>query len=537
MKIKIARIVELSYSQLAIIFLVLVLLSELEVLTLPVNFRYIILVLPLLALPLLIKSEQTEERKTPAALFIVLGLVTLAIMIRFLPFTHSTIPLGYDPGFYKYALDVYTGALPQIPAAELADWIREMYPQGLPVLSDALHIAAGTDSLDLISYLFPILGALLVFPVYMVTNSLFGQRAGIIAAVLYVISYTQYTTFTLLYFKNVLGLLFILLAVYALEKEKYGLMVLPFAALGFFHRPEFLLFTLILIPYFLLHRKREILYAVLATAVLVLPFWLVSWDANWGVLTGTINTAISNIQTGEISGGGTFFDLGTYIRYSIAYLPFTLMGFIFLAAKRKWNSVFIFFAIVSIIVIFKLFFFNRFIVALDIAAIILAAAGINYTLLNRKDIWRLAGIGAVILVLIAAAIPTINLAADTKPLVNEQQLEAIQWLETNTESDAYVLTTTNDAPWVLGWSSRRVIAPGLFEWDRYEIDDWRDFFNTRDSAVAAEFLTGYDSTVYIYYSREPNNILGLEKFSGGFFETVYNSDEAVVYKYTGGDIP
>jgi hypothetical protein len=536
-KAKIARIIELSYYQLAIIFLVLVLLGELDVLSLPVNFRYIILVLPLLALPLLLKSAQTEEKRVPAVLYIILGLAALALMIRFLPFTHSTIPPGYDPGFYKYGLDTYVSALPQLPEAELADWIREMFPQGLPVLSGTLHAVAGTDSIDLISYLFPILGALLVFPVYMVTDRLFGQRAGIIAAVLYLLSYTQYTTFTLLYFKNVLGLLFLLLAIYALEKERYGLMVLPFAAMGIFHRPEFLLFAMMLVPYFLIHRKREILYAVLGTAVLVLPFWLVRWDANWGVLTGTITTAVDNIQTGEVSGGGTFFDLGTYIKYAIAYLPFTLLGFIFLIIKKRWNSVFIFFIIVAVIVIAKLFFFNRFIIALDIAAVTLAAAGINYTLLNRQDIWRLAGIGALVLILIATAIPTINLAADTRPLISKEQMETIRWLDTNTEEDAYVLATVNDAPWVLGWSGRRVIAPGLFEWDRYEIGDWGVFFNTGDPAVAAEFLEGYESPVYIYYSREPNNVLGLEKFTGDFFQTVYNSDEAVVYKYTGGDIP
>ena len=107
-------------------------------------------------------------------------------------------------------------------------------------------------------------------------------------------------------------------------------------------------------------------------------------------------------------------------------------------------------------------------------------------------------------------------------------------MEANTEEDAYVLTTTNDAPWVLGWSGRRVIAPGLFEWDSFELDQWRDFISSKDPAVAAQFLEIYESPVYIYYSREPNNYLVLDKFSGEFFRTVYNSDEAVVYKFTGG---
>ena len=534
MKTTIYRIIELSYFQVTVIFLLLVLLDVLDVLILPDNFRYIILVLPLLSLPLILKTGPEEEKKSFSVPLILLALFTAALALRFIPLSNSSIPLGYDPGFYKYTLDTYAGALPQFPEAGLADWIREIYPQGLQLLSDSLHVVAGTNSLDLISYLFPILGALLVFPVYMVTNNAFGKKAGLIAAVLYAVSYIQYTAFTLLYLKNILGLLFLLLAIYALEKEKYGLMVLPLAALGIFHRPEFLLFALLIVAYFLVHRKREIVLAVAGTAILVLPFWLVRWEANWSVLTGAVSTAVTNVQTGEVSGGGTFYDLPTYIKYSVAYLPFTLVGFLYLVKNKIWNSLPILFVVTGVIVVARLFFFNRFIIPLDIVAIILAAAGINYTLLNRKDTWRLAGIGALILLIVVTVIPTIYLARDIQPLIKEDQLEAIEWMEANTEEDAYVLTTTNDAPWVLGWSGRRVIAPGLFEWDKYEIDQWRDFISSKDPAVAAQFLEIYESPVYIYYSREPNNYLVLDKFSGEFFRTVYNSDEAVVYKFTGG---
>jgi hypothetical protein len=536
-KTTIARIIELSYFQVVVIFLVLVLLDVVDVLTLSDSFRYIILVLPLLSLPLIFKSEPEKEKKSFSVPFLLLVLFAAALSLRFLPLSNSNIPLGYDPGFYKYTLDTYVNALPQIPEAALADWMREIYPQGLPILSDTLYVVAGTDSMDLISYLFPILGALLVFPVYMVTSSVFGKRAGLIAAVLYVVSYVQYTAFTLLYFKNMLGLLFLLLAIYTLEKEKYGLMVLPLAALGIFHRPEFLLFALLIIPYFLLHRKREIVFAVAGAAILVLPFWLVRWEANWGVMTGTFGTIVSKVQTGEVSGGGTFFDLATYIKYSVAYLPFTLIGFLYLVKQKVWNSLLILFIIITVIVVARLFFFNRFIIPLDIVAITLAVAGINYTLLNRKDIWRLVGICATIVLLIVTAIPTIKLAADTRPLIREEQLEVIEWIENNTEEEAYVLATTNDAPWVLGWCGRRVIAPGLFEWDKYEIDQWRDFISTDDPRTAAQFLDIYENPVYIYYSREPNNYLVLDKFSGEFFETVYNSDEAVLYKYSGGGLP
>jgi hypothetical protein len=530
---KIARIIELSYLQLVIIFLVLVLLKELNVLDFPIYYQYFILVLPLFALPHLLRRDKANETKLPSVLIIVLVIFCFALLLRLLPLINSSVPLGYDAGFYKYTMDSYASALPQIPEASLATWIKEMYPQGLPLLTDLTNVVAGADAMDNIRYLFPFLGALLVFPVFMVTRNIFGQRAGIIAALLYAVSYTQFEVFTYFYLKNVLGLLFLLLAIYALDKEKYVLMTLMFAALGIFHRPEFLLFALILVPCFLINRRREIIFAVLGTAILIIPFWVTRWEINWGVLSGVLETAMTNIETGGGLGAGTFFDFDTYTKVAIAYLPFALIGGIYLAIKRNWNSVFFFLVISAIIVIAQLFFFNRFIIPLDIAVIILAAVGIDYTLLNRERVWRIVGIGAGIILLAAAVIPTINLVNETEPLITEEQLQAVEWIRENTEENAYVLATTNDAPWVLGWSDRRVIAPGLFEWDLYEKEEWDTFFNTDDPEVAKQFLDRYDDPVYIYYSINEDNYLGLEKFEGKYFQIVYNSG-AIVYQYREG---
>ena len=533
MKGKIARIVELSYLQLVIIFLILVLLRELRVLDFPIYYQYFILVLPLFALPHLLRREKSSETGIRGVLIIILIIFVFALLLRFVPLMKSPVPLGYDPGYYRYTMDFYASALPQIPEADLPTWIKEMYPQGLPVLTDLTYIVAGADAMDNIRYLFPFLGALLVFPIFTVTRNIFGPRAGIIAALLYAVSYTQFEVFTCFYFKNVLGLLFLLLAIYALDKEKYVLMTLMFAALGIFHRPEFLLFAFILVPCFLINRRREIIYAVLGTAILIIPFWITRWEINWGVLSGAMEAAMTNIQTGEGLGGGTFFDFETYTRFAIAYLPFAIIGGMYLAVKKHCNSVFFFLIISAIIVIARLFFFNRFIIPLDIAVIILAAVGIDYTLLNRKRTWKAVGVVAGILLLTTAIIPTIHSVNESEPLITEEQLQAVEWLKENTGENAYVLATTNDAPWVLGWSDRRVIAPGLFEWDLYEKEEWDAFFSTDDPEAAKQFLERYDDPLYIYYSVNEDNYLGLEKFEGKYFQIVYNNG-AIIYQYREG---
>ncbi|MDZ4246205.1 MAG: hypothetical protein U1D67_03695, partial [Dehalococcoidia bacterium] len=469
----------------------------------------------------LLQSRSDGTGKLPVVFFIALGALLFALGIRLLPLIRSSIPLGYDPGFYKYTMELYFNALPRIPEAELASWIRRMHPQGLFLLSDAMHVIAGTTAMDNMRYFFPFLGALVVLPLFVVTRNLFGLRAAGIASLLYAVSYAQYATFTMLYFKNVLGLILLLLAIYALENKKDGVMALMFTALGIFFRPGFLLFALILIPYFLLHRRRGIILAALGTAILIAPFWIPRWEIYWEIVSGGI-------------GGGTLFGFDTYTLVSLAYLPFAAMGAVYLVANRKLYSVVFYFVITSLVVVFQLFFFNRFIIMLDMSVVILAAVGIDRSLLQKRGALRAMGATAALLILVASGLPTLTEAKEISPRLNEGQLRAVEWISENTESNAYVLATSNDAPWVLGWSERRVIAPGLFEWYIQSKEEWFDFFDSTDPEVAREFLDVYDGPVYIYYSKNSGNYLGLEKFQHEYFQEVYNSDEAVVYKYPGG---
>lgn len=521
LKGRIARIIELSYLPLVMIFLILVLFKESGILPLSIRYELFAYVLPVLAIPSLIRSESADGQKSPVIFLILLSTLLFASGIRLLPLIHSSIPLGYDPGFYKYAMELYYNALPHIPETELATWVRQMFEQGLFVLSDVMHIMTGISAMDHISYLFPFLGALLVLPLFVVTRNLFGPRVGVIASLLYAVSYTQYTAFTMLYFKNVIGLIFLLFAIYALEKKKDGLMAIMFAALGIFHRPEFLLFALILAPYFILHRRRGIILAVLGTTVLIAPFWIPRWEVYWGLLSGPI-------------GGGTFFSFDIYTVVSLAYLPFAAIGVVYLVLNKRLNSILFYFVITWVIVVFQLFFFYRFIIMLDIAIVILAAVGIDYSLLQKRGIWRVAGVTAVLLVLVASGLPTVTEAKDIRPRIDDEQLQAVEWIRENAESNAYVLATSSDAPWVLGWSERRVIAPGLFEWYIQSKEEWFSFFESTDPEVAKEFLDVYDSPVYVYCSKNSGNYLGLEKFEGDYFQQVYKSDGAVVYRYLGG---
>ena len=236
----------------------------------------------------------------------------------------------------------------------------------------------------------------LIFPVFILTRALFNDKVALIASILYAVSYTQYAAFTFLYFKQIIGLIVLLTAIYALEREHYALLVLMYAALGIYHRPAFLLFSLILIPYFIKTRDKRIIFATIAAAVLIAPFWLPRLDINLAMVGGIFETAVSNIKMRQAIGGGSFFDFVRYEWFSLAYLPFALIGAIYLFMKRKWNSLFFYFTINAAIVVFQLFFFRRFIISLDLLFVILAAVGLNYSFLESKKVPTFLGLIAIV---------------------------------------------------------------------------------------------------------------------------------------------
>jgi len=176
------------------------------------------------------------------------------------------------------------------------------------------------------------------------------------------------------------------------------------------------------------------------------------------------------------------------------------------------------------------YFLQAFIIPLDIVVIILAALGIEYGLLQRKRIPKAATAFIVVLLIVAAVIPAINSVKDTRPLITEGQIEAIEWLR-DVEDEAYVLALSHDAPWVAGWSGHRVIAPGLLSGTSMIRYEWFAFFAANDSQSARDFLDVYDAPIYIYYALNPDNCyLGFEKFENEYFHVVYN-DEAIIYRY------
>jgi len=69
---------------------------------------------------------------------------------------------------------------------------------------------------------------------------------------------------------------------------------------------------------------------------------------------------------------------------TLAYLPLAILGFIHFIKKKDYNLIAIWALLAFIIVYFQFFFYNRFIIMLDIVLIILASIG--FTQIKTKGI-------------------------------------------------------------------------------------------------------------------------------------------------------
>jgi len=533
-----AELVASSYLYICLIFAFIVLLKVLNwipLLTIVIK-RYIYF-LPLAAIPVILALKKETLIPKPLSkklVFLLLGTLFLLVLIpRISPYLDNSIPIGYDAGFYKYMIEKYNNALPQIPEESLDAWIKKGNEQGLFFVSSQLFIFSGLNAVEIFNYLFPFLCAFLVFPIFLLAKTVFDDKTGVLAALFYAVSYTQYAMFSFLYLKTIFGLMFLLLSLYALQKEKYALFTLMYAALGIFHAPEFLILSLALVPYFIFFKRdKKLVASVVVALFLIAPFWLPRLNYMLDLGSSVAGTFSTNLSTGAGLGGGTFFDLTEYEWVSIVYLPFALAGALYLLLKKKWNPLFLCFIILYAIVFFQLFFFKRYIIVFDLFAMILAAGAVAYTLFKPSGAGyaKVLGVVVVSLLCLSSAVVLFTQIPRVTPLINENQLASINWLAENTEPNAFVLATSFDAPWVLGWSERRVIAPGLFDWNKQGEAEWLEFLKTPDYDVAKKLLDVYDKPIYVYYSKSKWNYLNLEKFENSCFKKLLNGD-ALVYQY------
>jgi hypothetical protein len=528
MKMKINEILKNSFYQLLAVYTLLIILISFNLFW-KYSLQMSIFALVVAILGISIISKNSPKDTAPhlhKRLHLILFILAILIIIgfRFIPYvtqnSGQTIPLGYDAGIYKYGIESFNSQ-----GFGVADWIKGAMTPGFLYL---MFVLGGIFSIgSILTDLFILMSVILGVSIYFVTKEYFGKNTGLIAFLLYAISIIQFKVFTFMYYKNVIGLALALWAIYFLKKDKRILFILFGALTGIMHRPTFYILGL---SYFLyaifdslkdkkFNYKRLIKNGITGIEVLILTSILYI-----GFFRQAIIPLINPVLQGFVNTGtapGTFISFFQYQFSTLAYLPFALLGFFALLKQKKFNMIFFWTLICAMIVYFQFFFFNRFIIHLDIGLIVLAAVGFSTIIQHKKKF----GVVILILMLFSAGFVALNEARDAKPLISESELNLIKELE-NTEKDAYVMVISSEySPWVLGYSGRKTIAPGLFDENKWDEEQWNRFWISDDKQETIGLMSVYDTSKPIYL------FAGNKAFDNPCFE-IYNQDlNNKVYRY------
>jgi len=515
----------LVISLLLVIFSILISSHELKI-------ELLIFILPILGIPI-IRDMGREKNKgivDNRIIWIVLASVfILSVFIRNYPYFGTNVPPGYDPGLYKYGFDTYISNLSGVPESVLPGWFKEMFPPGLFLLGDILYVVADWGSIEFITVFTPLLCGLMVFPVFSVSKRISNERGAIISTVLYLLSATQYMLFEYSYLRNIIGLFLMLIAILLLQKERYITTAIIYAALSIYHQPHFLLLSLVLLCWLLETKNPKIYLTCIIAAVLAIPFWIPRAELLVSMLNGLLSVALNNLTNDVNTQGGTFLSFSKYGYLSFPYIMFGILGFIYMLLNKKRDPLFYFTLITSVLIIFKVVFFRRYLATLDILLIVLAGGCIQRIFFEQKKELLVYGKMICLLILFTGSLLLHSQMADNSRLVSDNDLMDIQWMADNIKSESYILTTAYDAPWVLGWGKHPVIAPGLFQWDKYTEEEWNDFLKTSDSQQAVEFMSKYGEDIYIYHSMNIENI-ELSKYSNKEFQLI-REGKSKIYRY------
>ena len=142
---------------------------------------------------------------------------------------------------------------------------------------------------------------------------------------------------------------------------------------------------------------------------------------------------------------------------------------------------------------------------LDLIAVIIIAIGLLEIVKDDRKI----GVLSILIIFLFLSYNVFGEALTAKPLISEEELNEIKTLQTTEENAFAMATHKNYSPWILGYSERKTIAPGLFEYNKWNLQQWQDFWQS-DSEKTIEMLKDYERPLYIHVGnvRTGMNITG-----------------------------
>lgn len=496
-------------------------------------FHISALILGFVCVIALYNTGSVEVKESPLDnkrhIYFIMIAFALILIFHFFPYTKNTIPLGYGSGLYKYAIEH--------SLEEKGAWVLQQgnFEPGFIYLMSFFNNFLSSNFI--LTSLFVIFCLIIGVLVYLCTEQYSSPRTARIALFLFAVSTIQLRAFLLLNYMLTLGIIFLLLAIIFIKKiEQHNkviwkvLFVLSAFLISIMHKPTFVIFLLSYLIYSLVRpisAKKYNKKILLKNISLFFIILVLAALPNLTSLVTTYSNILSQPEQGFLQlGEKTYQDIlfSDYLLSSLIYVPFSILGLFLFIRKREFNLLFILPIVLSIIVYLHLSSFGGFMVLLDLFMMILASFGFMHLIKERKSV----GLTIIIILLISAAFMSFNIVKKEFPLIASNELVAIDYLH-NTESGASILTSSFYAPWLLGYSDRKVIAPGLYGENKHIEDEWQTFWDAKSSLELQHFMDEYPKPIYIFVGyQQKDNFKNIPEC----FKVFYQDTDNVIYKYS-----
>lgn len=393
----------------------------------------------------------------------------LVLAFKFLwPFFTYDLPLGYDPGIYRYLFLRHAEGFPPFVIGEMDAWAHN-HPLGLFFFSTVL-LRAGIPVDWLIGWIWNVFPIILVATFAWITARREGTATGVLVLLVGALSVPLYDGFSAMYWKTFVALFFVIWTFYLLEKRSL-FAVIPGMLTLVTHNQTGLLFALTIGTWWaiqMVHKRNDPKWrkaSVLGAAVIILA--ALAYLPVWKQAIGDHIIPLLTLR-GDNVPAGSFPPVGFYLKMNGILLVAGFYGCVLSFRKNRTLSLWLLAVLWSAAFVFlRLFFYRRFFLQLDFFLLPFAAIGIADC---RRRLPPMLGELALVAFIAAQGYLSYQVLLLRQPDIDMETFEIVTSLQAIVPSDAMVLTLENKSTtWVRGWLPHNEVAgPGLFSlpWTR-----------------------------------------------------------------------
>lgn len=394
---------------------------------------------------------------------------------------------GYDTGIYRHYIDGYF----------LARGSATLPPFAFSAYSNLLKLfGLSTDAVMFVCYF--LLASGIFWLLYFVVKRYFNRGIAVAAVLLFTVSLVQYEFYWWYYYRQFLALFFLLLFLWLFISRRWW-SIIPLAISVSLHPLTALPVLAALLFYGLLDReKRKTTWGVLAGAT----FFVLA--LNWRELWHYFNFwraqayVVGNFSdSSELSG--QFLAGGAYLRFTIFYLAFAIFGLIKYWRQQKFLALVLFLS--ALFYASKIIFYRRFLMLLDLTVLIFAAAFIvDY---GQKIFAHWLGKATVVIYILMLVTSLLTYVYYKEPLITAAAFTAITSANYLPQVDYVMAVSSVYAPWLYGYMDKKVIAPGMLDYNLWNYDKWVKFWTTTSSSERYALLLEYNSSpIYLFLGEQ-----------------------------------